>query len=64
MVTMANVGGASYLHANLLVHALLLVLDLLLELLQLRSIGRGTVGLEHLDVPASESAAVLHFRSC
>ena len=40
-----------YLHANLLVYALLLLLYLLFELLDGGSVRRSTVGLENLDIP-------------
>ena len=43
----------SNLDTNLLVDALLLLLDLLFELLDRCSIRRGTVGLEDLDIPGS-----------
>jgi hypothetical protein len=45
-------GGWSNLDSNLLIHTLLLLLDLLLQLLNRCSVGRGTVGLEDLDIPS------------
>lgn len=36
----------------LLIYTLLFVLDLLLKLLQFRSIGSGPVRLQHLNIPA------------
>jgi hypothetical protein len=41
-----------YLHADLLVHALLFLLYLLLELLDGSPVRRGTVCLENLDIPS------------
>lgn len=51
--------GRSYLDTNLLVYGLLLVLDLLLELLELGTVGRGAVRLQYLDVPVAVLAQVL-----
>lgn len=41
----------SYLNTNFLIHALLLLLDLLFELLYGRAIWGGAVRLEDLDIP-------------
>lgn len=50
----------SNLDSNLLVHTLLLLLNLFLKLLDRCSVGRGTVGLEDLDI----SSCGLADRSC
>lgn len=42
-----------YLDTNLLIDALLLLLDLLLELLYRRAIWGGAIRLENLDIPDS-----------
>jgi hypothetical protein len=51
----------SNLDSNLLIDALLFLLDLLFELLDRCSVRRGTVGLEDLDIPGSELADQSHF---
>ena len=49
---MAVSSSKPYLYANLLVHALLLLLYLLLELLDGGPVWRSTVCLENLDIPS------------
>lgn len=44
----------AHLDSNLLIHALLLFLDLLLELLESCSVWRSSIGLEYLDIPNLE----------
>lgn len=44
--------GYSYLHSDLLIYALLLLLDLFLELLNGSSIWRCAICLEDLDIPS------------
>lgn len=46
----------TYLDTNLLIYALLLLLDLFLELLYRGTVRRGAVGLEDLDIPSGKLA--------